>query len=219
MSYIFNYVFVIAILIAAVIMYKYNAYNENKNSDHILPPGYQNQVSEISSPDLKIEKFEDKSSQQNFNINEKYEKTQSCLNNKFGILMAPNIPVDPVTKYKINGKCCNEKEKKISYQNGKYKFPIKKFLYDGIWQSKENTNCNNLIQTQTWDINPKKDDIEGIYSTDNYYHIPNCVFHGDLVDESQKPPTLTDLINPCDKSNNFTMIYVEPGLDMPPIYP
>lgn len=98
--------------------------------------------------------------------NEKYcNKSETC------ILMAPNIPKDPQTKYQICGKYNKPiQDNNIAPTEGKFIFPKQRLLYDGIWKS--DRKIDNTTEIQNWNMITDQYPIEGEYATDKFLHMP-----------------------------------------------
>lgn len=91
------------------------------------------------------------------------------------ILMAPNIPMDPRFEFKIGGKYLPfEGLDSLSPESGKYKFPIRHFKYDGIYQNYNNIQENNnyAIEINKWSLNKLYDYFKA-YFTDKYFILPS----------------------------------------------
>lgn len=100
--------------------------------------------------------------------------TDCCKEKGTCALMAPNIPVDPKTSYKICGKYCNQpSENNLAPNNGNYIFPIPKLLYDGIWDNNRKIYDDKEIdiEVQKWGLT-RRIPTNGKYATNKFFHLP-----------------------------------------------
>lgn len=97
-------------------------------------------------------------------------------------LLAPNIPVDPQTEFKIGGKYNKPiVDGNLAPVEGKFIFPIWDYLYDGIWKSDE--KINGTTETQKWRINKEGcGPIIGEYAANKFLHLPKKPFMDGAID-------------------------------------
>jgi hypothetical protein len=105
-----------------------------------------------------------------------FEDTETYCNqheNETHALLAPNIPDDPQTTYRIGGKYCRPlREHNIVPEHGKYEFVKQQLEYDGVWKS--NRKITDETENQTWTTKCVKP-IEGTYATNKFFHVPEKV--------------------------------------------
>lgn len=94
-------------------------------------------------------------------------------------VMAPNIPMDSQTVFRIGGKYCKEFPKSYRYiapTDGKYTFPIPKLLYDGVWNSKSKifSKDGKTIESNPWNLIRNQFPTNGEYRANKFFHIPQC---------------------------------------------
>lgn len=99
--------------------------------------------------------------------------------NDTNAIMAPNIPMDPQTTFRIGGKYCKELpefHKNIAPIKGKYTFPIPKLLYDGVWNSNSRifSKDGKAIESNPWNLICNQFPTKGAYRTNKFFHIPQC---------------------------------------------
>ena len=94
------------ILILLLLFYLYNYYYLVNNEP--VQENFTSQV-EIDSP-IGLKKFTDTN-----------------------VVTAPNIPMDKHDNHQTGGSNCVQLDGPLAPTNGKFVFPIPKFLYDGIW--------------------------------------------------------------------------------------
>lgn len=158
---------------------------------------------------------------------ETYKPVQENYNNwsdnDTHALLAPNIPDDPQTTYKIGGKYCKPiLEKNIVPIDGKYKFIKQQLMYDGIWKSDRKISDNT--ETQKWSIKYGSP-IEGTYATNKFFHLPEKVMTECTIDRDIYFPDWNRLeikdrnkynFDVCDydKNKNYKkgIMYVEAGV-------
>ncbi len=139
-------------------------------------------------------------------------------------LMAPNIPDDVQTRYRVGGKFYKKLDYPLAPKEGKYEFPKPKLLYDGIWESHRTIDDNN-IETQKWTLVKKYFPTKGKYATDKFFHLPlKSVPIGTEVCESdihgEATPVICDHCDKClDTQDMLGVIYVQPLPGMKINYP
>jgi hypothetical protein len=89
-------------------------------------------------------------------------------------LKCPNTVSIPANKVEAVVNVGKDYERSIGLDNGKYTFPIGKFMYDGIWNRKI-VNVKNVYQGNDWSI-PKNKQLDGSYSTKKFFHNPELNF-------------------------------------------
>lgn len=130
-------------------------------------------------------------------------------------LIPPNIPVDPQTKYKIGGRYCdNIGGKSLTYQKGKYIFPIPELLYDGIYQSRGCIDDKTSSAIRKWKLLAKTQcsPTDKIYTTNKYFHLPEKDLQFAVVDENM-------FYNDLDKLGACTQNQLCEGEDIVPLEP
>jgi hypothetical protein len=156
-----------------------------------------------------------------------YDKdNEYCTQEKTHALLAPNIPDDWKTSFLIGGKYCKPiKNKNLAPINGKYIFPKQRLLYDGIWNS--DSEINNDIQKQDWNLIQNFYPIEGQYGANKYLHLPQkymnanqkiidqSLYYGDwnILNMKDKNMYNYDICN-FDKNKNHIkgIMYIKPGI-------
>ncbi len=142
------------------------------------------------------------------------------------ITHAPNIPYDPRTTHAIGGKFCNQLDSRLTHDEGKYKFPIHKFLFDGVWESQ---SCLNPDYTETRNWKLRDSGIANdFYSTDRFLIVPEeNLAVGEEICENNifgKPSKIKKDYDPSyrcclDTQDTLGVIYLSPGIGLDPIYP
>lgn len=136
-------------------------------------------------------------------------------------LLAPNIPVDPQTRYRIGGKYCKPlSEKNIVPESGKYEFIKEKLLYDGIWN--DDRKIEDDIEVKEWKI---KKPIGGVYASNKFLHLPERIMTEDTIDKDIYFPDWNRLeirdrnmynFDVCDynksKNHRKNIMYIEAGI-------
>ena len=114
-----------------------------------------------------------------------------CGKNDTHAVEMTNIPFDSQTSHKIGGEYTSrlKSDEPLTSQNGKYVFPIVKWLYDGIWDNKDIINGTTGIRE--WRLTNKGEYVSnGKYTTDNYFHVPIKTvipFDDEICDTSVEP--------------------------------
>ena len=110
------------------------------------------------------------------------------VDNDTHALLATNIPIDARKTFPIGERMCSRtKGEMLAPTTGIYKFPIFKFLYDGIWTSNEsicddksNIDTKSLLETQNWALTNRGEirEKENVYATNKFF--PETVFFRSL---------------------------------------
>lgn len=88
------------------------------------------------------------------------------------VVLSPNIPGDPYISHHTGPAFVGNIADDNTPHTGKYKFPIERHLYDGIFEDKI-INDNDGNTTRIWELTDIGSSIpyNNIYASDNYLHL------------------------------------------------
>ena len=178
------YAFVALVIVICLILYKFFAVVETLVDEHsIKKENFSNFNEENNNIKTLIKKRGSTPASHPKPFVQKLSTNHKSLNNGDELvqnerlitqLRCPNTVSIPANKMEAIVNVGDDYEQSIGLHNGKYTFPIGKYMFDGIWDRKI-VDVKKGYQGNDWSL-PQNQPLDGSYSTKKLFHNPELNF-------------------------------------------